>query len=477
LNKIVHSTGKALSGTRSGRGRSRKVERRPFRQRIGLPSGLQLQTILTMLAIVVMMLLGGGVPGVLTTSVIAAAGLVMLGTIAVTDGLRGLRDQPLAFRLGLIGIALLPLLQLVPLPPAWWQALPGGDLRTEILALVGLENSWQPISLTPLFTSRTAAIAITFVALVTLLLAVPADQFRRLGWLILALVGINILVGLVQIASGGQALQLHRIAHQDALLGLFANKNHVAMVLAASLPLAAYLLSSRENAKDSRAWLGVYAGIVLVAIVATNSRAGLFLGLVAALLLGSLYIRAVKPVYLLTGAAVLILSLVLVSMTSAFDIVFSRFGNVEDDGRWQFLSTSIPLIERYWLTGSGLGSFSTLYATQEGLASITPAYVNQLHNEYPQLLLEAGVAGVALLLCLLAGGVWSAVRSWRSGAKDRRLASLCGALTLGLVAAHSLVDYPLRRPATLPVLALAIAMVVRGDLVALSAGARRKHRP
>jgi len=472
----MHSADGALHRVRSDKRRSRGAGNRSIRFRIGLPSGLQPQAIAAMVGIGVMMLLGGGVPGVLTTGVIAAVGLAMLVTIGATDGLRGLREQTLALRVGLVGIALLPLLQLVPVPPSWWQALPGGDLRAQILTLADLENSWQPISLAPLFTSRAAAIAITFFALVALLLSVPADQFRRIGWFVLALIGVNILLGLVQIASGGQALQFHRIASQDALLGLFANKNHVAMALAASLPLAAYLLNSRQNSNASGALLGVYAGIVLVAIVTTNSRAGLFMGFVAALFLGSLYIRSVKPKYLLSGAAAVLFSLVLVSMTPAFDIVFSRLGNVEEDGRWQFLSTSIPLIERYWLTGSGLGSFRTLYATQEELAFITPAYVNQLHNEYPQLLLESGVAGVALLLCLLAGCVWSAVRVWRSGARDKRLPVLCGALILVLIAAHSVVDYPLRRPATLPLLALAIAMVVRGDLVALSAGPRRKRR-
>lgn len=433
-------------------------------------------TIAGMLAIVVMMVFGGGIPALLATVSIAIVGLLLLSVLMASGGWSALRSQSLAFRVGLIGIALLPLLQVTPLPPSLWHALPGQGLRIQTLALAGLADSWQPLSVTPLYTAGAAVIAIAFVALVALLLSLPPAGVRRIAWLIFGLIGLNILIGLVQVASGGQALQVYKAADHGALLGFYANKNHAALVLATAMPIAAYLFGSRAQVRGTGVWLALCAGIVLIAIVTTNSRAGIGLGFVTLLLLGSLYVRSVKPVYLLGGIAIATAIAVLVSTTSAFEQVFSRFNLVDEDLRWQFLWTSRPIIERYWLLGSGIGSFSTLYAVNEALAWVKPTYVNQLHDEYPQLLLETGLPGVALLVALVAGLGMRAWQFWRHGNRTHRLPLLCGALILVLIAIHSAVDYPLRRPAVLPILALALVLVIREDLTASTGIVRRKQR-
>ncbi len=429
-----------------------------------------------MSAIAVMMIFGGGIPGILATVLIAVTAIPLLGCLAFAGDRSRLRAQPWPIHLGLVGIALLPLLQIIPLPPSLWQALPGQELRIRTLALAGLADSWQPLSVTPLFTAGTAVIAIAFVALVMLLLTLSMVDLRRIAWLILGLVGLNIVIGLIQVSTGGQALLLYTASDQGAFLGFQANKNHASLVLAASLPVAAYLLGSRAHPKGTRTWLGLYAGIVIVALVTTNSRAGIGLGAVTLLLLGSLYIRSIRPAYVIVGIAVILVAAVLISTSSAFETVFSRFGNVNQDLRWQFLRTSRPIIERYWLFGSGIGSFSTLYAVNESLAWVKPTYVNQLHNEYPQLLLETGLTGILILLALVAGCVWRGIRLW-SGDRAGRLPLVYGGLILLLFAIHSAVDYPLRRPALLPILALALVMAMRGDLRASTGLGRRKLRP
>lgn len=449
---------------------------RAFFRGDGLAGERRGSTIAAMLAIVVMMLFGGGIPELLSTVLIAIMGLLLLSVLVVSDGWSALRGQSFAFRIGLIGIAVLPLLQITPLPPSLWHALPGQGLRIQTLALAGLADSWQPLSVTPLFTAGAAVIAIGFVALVVVMLALPAASVRRVAWLIFALIGINILIGLVQVASGGQALQIYKASDHGALLGFYANKNHAALVLATAMPIAAYLFGSRAQVRGTGVWLGLCAGIVMIAIVTTNSRAGIGLGFVTLLLLSSLYVRSVKPAYVVGGIVVAIAIAILVSTTSAFEQVFSRFNLVDEDLRWQFLWTSRPIIERYWLFGSGVGSFSTLYAVNEALAWVKPTYVNQLHDEYPQLLLEAGLPGVLLLVALAAGLGVRAWRFWMDGNRAHRLPLMCGTLILMLIAVHSAVDYPLRRPAVLPILALALVLVIREDLTASTGIARRKQR-
>lgn len=429
-----------------------------------------------MLAVVVMMVLGGGIPGIAATVLIGGTGLALLAFLPPTGAGAALREQPAALRVALLGIALLPLFQLVPLPPALWHALPGQELRVRMLELADLTESWQPLSVTPAYTAGAAVIAVTFSALVVLLLAVPAADLRRVAWTILALVAVNFVIGLIQVGSDGQALSFYRSSDKGAFIGLYTNKNHAALVLAASVPIAAFLLGSRRDARGTRAWLGLYAGLVAVALVTTNSRAGVVLGLLAMLLTASLYVRAVRPAYLIAAAIAVVVAVGLVSTTQAFDRVFSRFGVVDQDLRWQFLTTSRWLIERYWVLGSGIGSFSTLYAVGEPLAVVKPTFVNQLHDEYPQLLIEAGLPGIALLLALAGGIMARGVRNWMGGTWAGRLPLICGAIVLLLLALHSAVDYPLRRPAVLPILAIAMALVLRGDLEAVTGVVRRAQR-
>ncbi len=429
-----------------------------------------------LLATVVLMLFGGGIPGLVTTVLFAAVGLLLLGCLALHPTRGSYSTCPAPVRFAVVAIALLPLLQLVPLPPAVWHALPGQDLRIQTLALAGLENSWQPLSVTPLLTARTAAIAITFVALLLTMLALPKGSVRLVALVIFAIVGLNILVGLVQVASGGHALQFHRAADHRALIGFYANKNHAGLVLALSMPLAAYVLGSRTNPRGTRTWLALYAVVALVAIVTTNSRAGLGLGLLAASLFGALYVRSTRPVYVLAALAVVLIGGILVSMTGAFEQVSGRISVVDEDLRWQFIRTSWPLLDRYWVVGSGIGSFSTLYAVHENLAWVKPTYVNQLHNDYLQLALEAGIPGLIVLVALVVG---CAVRGWQVWSGERsavRLPLIYGGVMLLLIGLHSVADYPLRRPAVLPLLAIALALVLRGDLTAATGLTRGKQR-
>jgi O-antigen ligase len=429
-----------------------------------------------LLAVVILMLFGGGIPALFTTVLFATVGFLMLGCLALNPDRGTFSALPLPLRLAIVAIAILPLLQLVPLPPAIWHALPGQELRSQTLALAGLENSWQPLSVTPLLTARTAAIAITFVALLLTVLALPKSSIPLLATVVLGVVGLNIVVGLIQVVSGGQALQFHRAADHRALIGFYANKNHAGLVLALSMPLAAYVFGSRAHPRGTRTWLALYAVVALVAIVTTNSRAGLGLGLLAAFLLAPFYVRSTRPAYVVAALAALFVGGILVSMTGAFEQVSSRFNVVDEDLRWQFLRTSWAIIDRYWIWGSGIGSFSTLYAVYENLAWVKPTYVNQLHNDYLQLVLEAGVPGVLALLALVVGCAWRGWHVWSTGSHATRLPLIYGGIMLLLIGLHSFADYPLRRPAVLPLLAIALVLVLRGDLFAATGLPRGKQR-
>lgn len=424
------------------------------------------------MAYVVILSVAGGGPPVwgLDTLAIGLCSLILIVSVALSDGMATLRSFSLPVRIALIGIVVLPLLQLIPLPPAWWQALPGAPLRIEVLSLAGLADRWQPLSLEPVYTAYSAAMGMAFVALVAGTARLDTRALHAVLWLLFLITATGLVLGVIQVGSGGMPI-IQDPSDKGFLIGWMANKNHMALMLAVSVPWFHYLMTARGGeGRFITVMTCAYMVLVLPCLVATNSRAGLGLGILACAWVGMALMRNLTLRYrlaMLLGFAGLA---GMVVMSSAFDIVFTRMNAVQEDGRWQIVQDSQPLIHDFWLWGSGVGSFSNLFQTRELLAWLTQHYVNQMHNEYLQVLVEFGLAGVALLLLFVvavAGQAWH--RLSESGNPLARLRNRTAVFTLLLFAIHSVVDYPLRRPACLVMFAVALAIIVRRDKITVPA--------
>jgi O-antigen ligase len=95
--------------------------------------------------------------------------------------------------------------------------------------------------------------------------------------------------------------------------------------------------------------------------------------------------------------------------------------------------------------GSGLGSFRRVYHLYERPEQVTNIYVIHVHNDYVELALETGVAGIVLMALFLAWWAVAVRRVWRTAEAGpfARAASIGSAAIL----VHSLVDFPLRTAA------------------------------
>lgn len=408
-------------------------------------------------------LFGGGLAQWNTAYAVLTVATLIFAVAAVwRHGFAFLAPLPMAARVGVVGIALLPLLQMVPLPPALWHALPGQDLRRGTLALAGLDQSWQPLSLEPASTALAAILAIGFVALLGLLLQIGDAAFRRMLQLAVGLVLAGIAIGLLQVASDGHP-QLVVDNMGATMLGFFANKNHMALAIACTMLLVGFPVVRDLFGREWRrpAIIG-YLLLAAVAIVTTNSRAGLILGALAAAAVLADLLRGLALRWRIAIAAGGVLLFAGILSSTAFRAVSGRVGDVDDDLRWRFTEWSWPLIQQYWPSGSGFGSFATLFAAHERLEWVKPTAVNAVHNDYLQLLLEGGVPAVLLLVALIAGVAVAARRGLRLGRRDpARRELIAGLAIVGLCLLHSLVDYPLRRPAAWLFLALALAAIFR----------------
>ena len=126
-----------------------------------------LSNILVPLALLAALLLGGGgSPAPLPELLVE---LAVAGLAAAWLWQRPAHNAPIP-RSALVLASLcliLPLLQLVPLPPILWQALPGREAERAALALIGEDTAWRSWSITP---ARTLAALLAAMPPVVILL-------------------------------------------------------------------------------------------------------------------------------------------------------------------------------------------------------------------------------------------------------------------------------------------------------------------
>ena len=129
--------------------------------------------------------------------------------------------------------------------------------------------------------------------------------------------------------------------------------------------------------------------------------------------------------------------------------------------RWEITQHSAPLARQFWMFGGGAGSFVRLFTIGERLEWVKPAYVNAAHDDYLQLVIELGLPGLLALALFAVALGRGALAGWRRGNGFRSSVLVTGLLIVVLYALHSVVDYPLRRPATWPLFLVACAMILR----------------
>jgi O-antigen ligase len=343
------------------------------------------------------------------------------------------------------------LIQLVPLPPTLWQALPGRALPTSILASLGAAGAWMPLSLDPSTTEATV-----FYFLVPAMLYVTTLSLGRGGHRLLFLIFtvfalINALLVVLQ-AQGMTALTLYWTTPTRPGFGLFANKNHCATMLVVAMPIVVSTCGDllRDRSAASRYMVsGIALTILAVTVFGCLSRAGLALmplGLGAALLI--LLRGQVSKRTLLWGgigfSALLLVAFVILPRTYIVAETLQRFG-ADREGRYDFWPDVITAIRAYAPVGSGLGTFVPVFTLHETLENVHLTYTNHAHSDYLEILLETGVAGGILILAFIIWFVLTAAKrlkdNWNTAGFDMIAAATTAILILLI---HSGLDYPLR---------------------------------
>jgi len=435
---------------------------------------------LSAVTLVLALFLGGG-QGSVGEQLLSLPGLVLILIAGIRIGTSDVRrDRARWFWLLPAGLMVLPLLQLVPLPHAAWTMLPGrGDVAAG-LATAGVAPAAGAWTLAPLATENILWSALVPAGVFMSAAALHGSQRRTMVGVALAFAAISAIFGLWQIMEGaGSALYLYRITNEGEAVGFFANRNHLAGLLAASLPVAAGMLADRlrhhpHGIRDLRVWVLTTLIVLLsVSATATRSRAGFGLLMVSVLASAAVLLRA-RPQGPWAGAkpwlrvSALIAGLLIVQFT-LYGLLVRLDSDPLDDHRWTLAANTLQAAKPARGTGLGLGSFVHAYDEIGDQSADMEPYVNHAHNDYAELWLEGGLPALALAATALVMVGWQLRKYLRSPDEGRsnemqyRGLNLGAALSLLLIALHSIVDYPLRT-LTIATYASLLAAVLLGSV-------------
>ena len=375
----------------------------------------------------------------------------------------------------LAGVLLtLPCLQLLPLPPAIWQRLPGREQELAALGLVGAGAAWMPWSITP---ARTFASLLAMLpALLAMGMVAGLDRAGR-GWVMAAIAGmalVSLLLGALQLSAGMAAgWRPYGIENLGFLNGFQANRNAQADVLLIGLVASAAALRAWSDCRRASVDVifAAIAALLLLGCVLTGSRAGMALIPVALAAAAIIWL----PQRIRGRAALLGLGAVLAAGAAGFLVLrqtaavgrsLERFAS-ERDFRWELWQDTQYAIMQYWPFGSGTGSFKSVITAAERLEVVDPTSPVRAHNDYLELTLEAGVFGLMVLFFAVIWLGWMAIDAWRRGNPATRPQIVFAFAVMTIIALHSLVDYPLRS------MALACLAGVAAGLLSPSSASRK----
>ena len=429
--------------------------------------------------------LGGGVTQD-STSIDEWLQLLALPLLAVAAAVIAARFPRDGYRRGgmlaALLIAAVPLVQLLPIPAAWWLLPPARDALLGDLGQAGVSAFPQRWTLAPQATESAFWALMPALAAFFAAMALKADHQRRLMQAIVVLVIFNVAFAFFQ-ASLPQGSHLRLYQSFDAGFGgLLANTNHqataciIGMVLAVGLAVEARGRVERgETWPHMHWWYAGLAGGLLLMVPLSTARAGMAIALPALgmvlLLTGVLRPSRIGRSKRVTTLAIGLALLAVIGLRAALGWMAV---DEAEELRHTMRAAAVAAGKLQAPLGSGIGGFIPVFEQSAPASLWLARYVNHAHNEYAQWWLEAGWLGMLVLafaLALLAFcGCRIALLRARGG---HAVISASCFIAVCAVLAHSWADYPLRTTTLMTTTAALAGLMLATLHEALS---RRKSR-
>lgn len=423
--------------------------------------------------LVAALLLGGGTRNHLFSDLLVQ----LLAAVLLFEGARRLRWQelqPAARQLlvVLLCVLALPLLQLLPLPRALVELAPGRAALYTQQAQLGLAvPAFVPWSLDANATLAALRGLLPAAAMAVLGLRLDPLWLRRLALIVVVAALLMVPIGIAQVAQGPHSeLRPYLPTNPHDAVGLFANRNHYAGLLTVALVfvLGSMILDARPRRAHAAVplrllgWM-LAGAILLVGVALSRSRAGFGLSLLVALvMLAIAWMRRREHAQTFRWLVAFVIVGGLVAFQFGFLAIADRLTQAADQ-RWDITGSVLQLAGQFGWLGTGLGSFPAAYAAYEPIELVGSRILNHAHNDWAELWVELGVL-LLVPAALFLRFAWGRARELAASATlvpTTHALRLIGLATCGVLALHSLVDYPLRTTALSTVFALACVMAVQ----------------
>ncbi|WP_176847244.1 O-antigen ligase family protein [Roseicitreum antarcticum] len=401
---------------------------------------------------------------------------------AVWHLLRGMRIAPnrrlqmmkhrQIFILGVsvVGFGVIQALPIADMLPGFLLRLPGSVASTSAI---------RTISVAPDASLLAALRLIIYLIFLVLVFEVAAQPNRgeRIGWMLFFGITAHAVWGLISLNFLGDTLLLgEKFAYQGVATGTFVNRNSYATFLGFGIVLGVALSLGRRahpfnRTLHDRSWLSpervemlaiwVMISLIALALLATQSRMGVFATIIAGLL--TFVVISIKQQYsvksIIATGGVGLFVLATVAPLGGNLGVLERFLFVEQasETRLDFYRQMIGMIEARPFTGYGLDAFAAAFELHRAPPITSPRVLELGHNSYLTLWVELGLffGSLPLIALITAAGV-IIQRILRQTTNLAMPAAALGVLCLGAI--HSLVDFSLEIPANLLVFLAVVAI-------------------
>jgi hypothetical protein len=411
-------------------------------------------------------------------------------------------EQNKFWSLWLAVIVFLTIIHLIPMPPKLWQQLPGRQLAASVDSLVGYGADWRPISLSPELTRNALLSMMGPLACYLLMLQLSRNEVVVIFAFIIVLGALSGLISVIQITQGAVSpFYFYRITNLGTGVGLFANRNHQAVLLVCLIPIGYGLVSiivkagsvfNRGASMAIAKWcLALGAIFIFVLVLVTGSRGGLLL-FVFALALVFIYTR-LRPSWTAPHVAkawrrrksalqttvfqrirewrpwrailpaVVVVGILFFGRNDALRRLTST--SAEGEARLTIYDPLLNAIQTYLPLGSGVGSFDPVFRGHEKVELLTATYWNHAHNDWAEMVMTGGIPAVVIVLAAIFWLVqfFMIKRPLLDPDETRAAFSFMGGSVLALTGLSSIFEYPLRVPIMTCVFVMAIALLSRSS--------------
>lgn len=378
----------------------------------------------------------------------------------------------------LAALAIWMVLQIIPLPPGVWTALPGRERLASTAVAANIPQPWMPISIVPTKTLNSLLSLLVPLAGIVLVAWLPARYLYAQIYLVVLLGGASGVLALMQIAGSVDSLwHMYGVTRDSGAAGFFANRNHQAAFMACLLPMlatiAVHAMQSGKHAVVATTTCGTFAVFLLPLVFITGSRAGLVLLPISIFATAAILWPTLRSVKLsrrqLVAGVVALLTIsgaIITVLLGSRSLALHRLATTQffDERRMRVIEPTIQLIKQNFPIGTGFGTFDSAYRAVEPHSELYPTFLNHVHSEPFEILSDGGLPAFAGLIIFVLWWGRTSYTVWlvQRGARPAKMASVM----TGLWLIASLVDYPLRTPLGALVFAMSVSWMAKATISA-----------